>query len=82
MDTKRPLEIVSASAGSGKTFSLVQAYLKLTLDPKRDNSYFSSVIAMTFTNKASMEMKERIMEALDMLAYPDRFNPKEQKKSG
>lgn len=81
MDVKRPLKIVSASAGSGKTFSLVQAYLKLTLDPKRDNSYFSSVIAMTFTNKASMEMKERIMEALDMLAYPDRSNPKEQKKA-
>ena len=81
MEIKTPLEVYSASAGSGKTFSLVQAYLKLTLDPIREGSYFNSVIAMTFTNKASLEMKERIMEALDFLAYPDRSNTKEQKKA-
>ena len=81
MEIKTPLEVYSASAGSGKTFSLVQAYLKLTLDPIREGSYFNSVIAMTFTNKASLEMKERIMEALDFLAYPERSNTKEQKKA-
>lgn len=81
MESKMPLEVYSASAGSGKTYSLVQAYLKLTLDPKSDRTYFNKVIAMTFTNKASMEMKERIMEALDLLAYPERNSEKEQKKA-
>lgn len=61
------LKILSASAGSGKTFNLVQEFLKLTLT-HGEKGKFSSIIAMTFTNKASLEMKERIIDALDLLS--------------
>lgn len=60
----KPLHIISASAGSGKTFYLVKEYLKLLLSGT-DNEAFRSILAMTFTNKAAFEMKERILLALD-----------------
>ncbi len=54
-----------SSAGSGKTYALVKEYLKLLLDnPEK----FKHILAITFTNKAAGEMKERIMEALKKLA--------------
>ena len=68
VDKRVDLKILSASAGSGKTFSLVQEFLKLTLTNGEKGS-FSKIIAMTFTNKASLEMKERIIEALDLLSH-------------
>ena len=56
-----PFIVYSASAGSGKTYTLVNEYLSLTLpDPSR----FPRVLAVTFTNKAAAQMKERILEAL------------------
>ena len=76
----KPLTIYSASAGSGKTFSLVQNYLKLTLGEGIASKNFAKILAMTFTNKAAWEMKERVIQALDWLAYPDRLADKEQKK--
>lgn len=55
--------IYSSSAGSGKTFTLTKEYLKLILS--RDNPlYFQKVLAVTFTNDAAKEMKERIVSAL------------------
>ena len=60
-------EVVRASAGSGKTYRLVLRYLECALgyDDKRA---FSRILALTFTNKASSEMKERILEDLRLLA--------------
>lgn len=59
--------VYSASAGSGKTFSLVKEYLKIVLsNPKPD--YFQHILAITFTNKAANEMKERIVENLKQFA--------------
>jgi ATP-dependent exoDNAse (exonuclease V) beta subunit len=53
--------VYKSSAGSGKTFTLVKEYLKLVLnDPK----VFRHILAITFTNKAASEMKQRILEAL------------------
>ena len=66
----RPLKIFNASAGSGKTFTLVETYLLLIL--KEDIQTFSKIIAMTFTNKAALEMKIRIIETLDKLSYPEK----------
>ena len=51
-------KIYKASAGSGKTFRLAVEYLKLIL---KDKEGFKSILAVTFTNKATAEMKERIL---------------------
>ncbi|MEN8247930.1 MAG: UvrD-helicase domain-containing protein [Bacteroidota bacterium] len=57
--------IYRSSAGSGKTFALAKAYLKLVLlDPGR----YHQVLAITFTNDAKDEMKTRIIEYLTSLA--------------
>jgi len=55
--------IYNASAGSGKTFTLTKAYLKLLLSS--DNPlFFKNLLAITFTNKAVGEMKNRIIDML------------------
>ncbi len=60
-------QIYNASAGSGKTFSLVKEYLKIVL--KSTTPYtFQHILAVTFTNKAAGEMKERILENLHSFA--------------
>ncbi len=64
---QQPLQIVNASAGSGKTYYLVKEYIKLLIAEKQPNA-FSSIIAMTFTNKAALEMKDRIIRGLDELS--------------
>lgn len=58
-----PFTIYNASAGSGKTFTLVKLYLKELLTAQRDDTY-KTLLAITFTNKAVAEMKERIIETL------------------
>lgn len=63
-----PLKILKASAGSGKTFSLTVHYLTLLLS--KENSY-REILAVTFTNKATAEMKERILSVLKGLALGD-----------
>ncbi|NDV14736.1 AAA family ATPase [Muricauda sp. TY007] len=56
-------KIYSASAGSGKTYALAKAYLKLLLS--NDASIkFRQILAITFTNKAVDEMKTRILDNL------------------
>ncbi len=59
----RPCIIYNASAGSGKTYALVKAYLRIVLSsPEKD--YFKHLLAITFTNKAVAEMKVRIVNSL------------------
>lgn len=65
MPATRPLQILKASAGSGKTFALTVHYLSLLL--RHENSY-REVLALTFTNKATAEMKSRILGVLEGLA--------------
>lgn len=55
--------IYDAAAGSGKTFTLVKEYLKQILSAKSED-YFKHLLAITFTNKAVAEMKQRIVETL------------------
>jgi ATP-dependent exoDNAse (exonuclease V) beta subunit len=55
--------IYNASAGSGKTHTLVKEYLKILLKSKSPLA-FKSILALTFTNKAVAEMKERIIKML------------------
>ena len=61
--------IYNASAGSGKTFTLVKDYLKIVLSSKEFLPH-RHVLAITFTNKAVDEMKTRIIEALMAFASP------------
>lgn len=59
------LSIYKASAGSGKTHTLTGYYLHLVL---RGKGMFRHIMAVTFTNKATDEMKKRILEELFFLA--------------
>ena len=57
--------IYRSSAGSGKTFTLTKAYLKLVLlDPSR----YKEILAITFTNDAKNEMQTRILSELSQIA--------------
>ena len=75
------IEIMKASAGSGKTYNLAGKYIGLLL--KSDDRYaYRHILAVTFTNKATDEMKTRIMQELFTLStepersgYHDRFVP-------
>ncbi|MBS1744574.1 MAG: UvrD-helicase domain-containing protein [Bacteroidetes bacterium] len=62
---QKPLKILQASAGSGKTFNLAAHYLTLLFSS--ENKY-REILAVTFTNKATEEMKSRIMQVLRGLA--------------
>jgi ATP-dependent exoDNAse (exonuclease V) beta subunit len=61
---KKPLIIYKSSAGSGKTYTLTLEYLKLAL---ASPGAFRQILAVTFTNKATAEMKERILKELNRL---------------
>jgi len=60
-----PFTVYRSSAGSGKTFTLVLEYLQLVL--KWPDNY-RHILALTFTNKAANEMKDRVLQYLDLLA--------------
>lgn len=62
--------IYNASAGSGKTYTLVKEYLRLLLTANTDDAY-RRILAITFTNKAVEEMKRRIVENLSDFAKDD-----------
>lgn len=53
--------VYKSSAGSGKTFTLVREYLGLVLKEPRK---YKRILAITFTNKAANEMKERVVQSL------------------
>ena len=58
--------VYRSSAGSGKTYTLVKEYLKIALGTEAPDTY-RSILAITFTNKAANEMKERVLSALQDL---------------
>ncbi len=68
------INIYKASAGSGKTWRLSVEYIKLLI--KNPESY-RHILAVTCTNKATAEMKERILNYLQLLANPriEKENP-------
>ncbi|MBN2662103.1 MAG: UvrD-helicase domain-containing protein [Bacteroidales bacterium] len=59
------LNIYKASAGSGKTHTLTKDFIFLSFN---EPSRFMSILAVTFTNKAAGEMKERIISELAILS--------------
>ncbi|OKB24744.1 recombinase RecB [Helicobacter pylori] len=77
MDTKRQCMALKASAGSGKTFALSVRFLALLF--KGANP--SEILTLTFTKKATAEMKERILDYLKILQKENLENEKEKEKS-
>ncbi len=73
--------VVEASAGSGKTYALAKRYIKLLINPLLgpDAIPLQAILAITFTNKAAIEMKERIMEFLKKIAL-DAFSSRAEKE--
>jgi len=67
MSEGKLFKVYRSSAGSGKTFTLVREYLRLCISSK-DPNYFSRILAITFTNKAAEEMKERVLNNLRGIA--------------
>ena len=69
----KPLTVYKASAGSGKTFTLAVEYIKLLV---QNPTSFRNILAVTFTNKATEEMKMRILSQLYGIAHrlPDSDN--------
>ncbi|WRD92183.1 RecB-like helicase [Helicobacter pylori] len=76
MDTKRQCMALKASAGSGKTFALSVRFLALLF--KGTNP--SEILTLTFTKKATAEMKERILDYLKIL-QKENLEKNEKEKS-
>ncbi|MBK6753340.1 MAG: UvrD-helicase domain-containing protein [Flavobacteriales bacterium] len=65
--TTAMLNVLHSSAGAGKTHALVKQFILLALEPDRPHAY-RRILALTFTNKAAAEMKERVLLYLRMLS--------------
>jgi ATP-dependent helicase/nuclease subunit A len=72
------LQLYSASAGSGKTYTLTVEYIKLALQAYESRGYFRRILAVTFTTKAAEEMRSRIIEFLSGIAAVDSLAPGEE----
>ena len=68
MEQHPQLLVYKASAGSGKTFTLAVHYIRQLIE---DPYAYRRILAVTFTNKATAEMKERILEQLYGIATAD-----------
>jgi ATP-dependent helicase/nuclease subunit A len=64
--------IVSASAGSGKTYTLTLRYVQLLLSPLVSQNGLKNILAITFTNNAASEMRQRVLTMLKKVALGDR----------
>lgn len=82
VEVRKPLVVYKASAGSGKTFTLATEYIKLLVKNPQD---YRSILAVTFTNKATEEMKMRILSQLygiwKQLPESDSYAQKVQKET-
>ncbi|TZF92504.1 AAA family ATPase [Chryseobacterium panacisoli] len=63
--------VINASAGSGKTYALVQRLLMICLRYPNQQQSIRNILALTFTNKAANEMKERILSWLGNFSDKD-----------
>ena len=63
---EKALTVYKASAGSGKTFTLASEYITLVVKNPQD---YKKILAVTFTNKATQEMKTRILSQLYGIAH-------------
>ena len=79
----KPLTVYKASAGSGKTFTLATEYIRLLVENPQS---YRNILAVTFTNKATEEMKMRILSQLygiwKQLPESDNYLQNIQEKTG
>ena len=79
----KPLTVYKASAGSGKTFTLATEYIRLLVENPQS---YRNILAVTFTNKATEEMKMRILSQLygiwKQLPESDNYLNNIQEKTG
>ena len=68
------VRILKASAGSGKTYKLAETYIRLLLGNEDPRAY-RHILAVTFTNKATDEMKSRILKELYKLSMDPDSSP-------
>ncbi|MBW1719752.1 MAG: UvrD-helicase domain-containing protein, partial [Deltaproteobacteria bacterium] len=61
-----------ASAGSGKTFLLACRFVQFLLSEKIPRSRLKNLLAITFTNEATAEMRKRILELLKQAAFEEK----------
>jgi ATP-dependent exoDNAse (exonuclease V) beta subunit len=67
MSGQNHITVYNASAGSGKTYNLVKSYIKVLIQSEYKNKH-RQLLAITFTNKAVAEMKERVLSTLQEFA--------------
>ncbi len=63
--------VLKASAGSGKTYSLAERFVQFLLSDKIHPNHLRNILAITFSNNAAKEMKERILLWLKDLYFGD-----------
>ncbi|MCH2213894.1 MAG: UvrD-helicase domain-containing protein [Flavobacteriales bacterium] len=66
MSEKKSFHIYKSSAGSGKTTALIGDYLQLSLSSSNPHE-FKKILAITFTNKAANELKQRFLSILSLI---------------
>ena len=71
----KSFKVYQASAGSGKTYTIVKEYLALCLKNKTATAKFSQILAITFTNMAANEMKAKIVKHLVSIINSDLNTP-------
>ena len=76
MNNTADFKVFQASAGSGKTFTLIKEYLKLCLASKSSVANFKHILAITFTNAAANEMKAKIVKTLREIIDSKTVDPK------
>jgi len=63
--------ILKASAGSGKTYALTERFVQFILSEKIHRNSLRNILAVTFSNNAAKEMKERILQRLKAICFDD-----------
>ena len=76
MGTTANFKVFQASAGAGKTFTLIKEYLKLCLADKGAVTNFRNILAITFTNAAANDMKAKIVKTLREIIDSEEVDPK------
>ena len=70
LNQHKNFKVLRSSAGSGKTYALAINYISIAIVGAKNTKadYYKKILAMTFTNKAAKEMKERVLDYLNILS--------------